>query len=98
MLVSVVIPAYNAEKWVSEAVKSVLTQTYKNLEIILVDDGSTDRTVELADSALKQGGRPYRILQQPNRGAAAARNLGWRAAKGTWIQFLDADDLLESQK
>jgi glycosyltransferase involved in cell wall biosynthesis len=98
MLVSVVIPAYNAEKWVSETVKSVLTQTYNELEIVLVDDGSIDRTVEVAEGALQGGSVPYRILRQPNTGAAGARNRGWRAARGPWIQFLDADDLLEPNK
>jgi glycosyltransferase involved in cell wall biosynthesis len=98
MLVSVVIPAYNAEKWVSETVESVLKQTYGKLEIILVDDGSTDRTVEVAKQSLQRGHIPYYILSQPNKGAAGARNLGWRAARGPWVQFLDADDLLEPQK
>jgi glycosyltransferase involved in cell wall biosynthesis len=98
MLVSVVIPAYNAEKWVAETIESVLAQTYGNLEIILVDDGSTDRTVEFARQALKRGNIPFDIRSQPNIGAAGARNLGWRAARGPWVQFLDADDLLEPQK
>jgi glycosyltransferase involved in cell wall biosynthesis len=98
MLVSVVIPAYNAEKWVSETVESVLAQTYGNLEIILVDDGSTDRTVEVAEQVLKRGKIPFDIFSQPNMGAAGARNLGWRVARGPWVQFLDADDLLMPQK
>jgi glycosyltransferase involved in cell wall biosynthesis len=96
--VSVVVPAYNAEEWVSETVESVLKQTYEHLEIVLVDDGSTDHTVEVAKRSLKSGHIPYRILRQPNAGAAGARNLGWRAARGSWVQFLDADDILDSQK
>jgi glycosyltransferase involved in cell wall biosynthesis len=98
MLVSVVIPAYNAEKWVSETIASVLSQTYKDLEIVLVDDGSTDRTVAFAEESLKGCVFPYRILRQLNTGAAGARNCGWRSARGSWVQFLDADDLLEPQK
>jgi len=98
MLASVVIPAYNAEEWISETLKSVLAQTHEDLEIVLVDDGSTDRTVEIAEESLRRGRFPYRILDQPNKGAAEARNRGWQAARGSWIQFLDADDLLDPQK
>lgn len=98
MLVSVVIPAYNAEKWVSETIVSVLKQTYQDLEIVLVDDGSTDCTVAVAEKALQGCPFPCRILRQRNAGAAGARNRGWRSARGSWIQFLDADDLLDPQK
>lgn len=96
--VSVVIPAYNAERWISESVKSVVEQTYEHLEIVLVDDGSTDCTAELAEESLRRGRFPYRILVQPNGGAAAARNRGWQAARGEWVQFLDSDDLLHPRK
>jgi glycosyltransferase involved in cell wall biosynthesis len=98
MLVSVVIPAFNAENFVSETITSVLRQTYHQLEIVLIDDGSTDGTAEIAETSLKESPFPYQILRQLNAGAAAARNRGWRAANGDWIQFLDADDLLDSQK
>ena len=98
MLVSVVIPAYNAEKWISQTISSVLNQTHRDLEIVLVDDGSTDGTVAVAEAALQRCSFPFQILRQQNTGAAGARNLGWRKAHGFWIQFLDADDLLEPQK
>ena len=98
MLVSVVIPAYNAEQWIAETVKSVLQQTYKDLDIVLVDDGSTDRTVEVAEEVLRRGNFSYRVLNQSNKGAAEARNRGWQAARTQWVQFLDADDLLEPRK
>jgi glycosyltransferase involved in cell wall biosynthesis len=98
MLVSVIIPTYNAERWISETLASVFHQTYQNLEIVLVDDGSKDRTVEVAETCLGQSPFPYRILRQPNGGAAAARNRGWQVAGGPWIQFLDADDLLVPHK
>lgn len=98
MLVSVVIPAYNAAEWIAETLDSVLQQTHKDLEIVVVDDGSTDRTIEVAEECLKKGAVPYRILSQPNKSAAAARNRGWQVARGSWIQFLDADDLLHPQK
>ena len=98
MLVSVVIPAYNSEEWISESIASVLVQTHRNLEIILVDDGSTDRTVEVAETVLQGGRIPFRILRQANRGAAGARNRGWQVAQGGWVQFLDSDDLLAPEK
>jgi glycosyltransferase involved in cell wall biosynthesis len=98
MLVSVIIPAFNAADWISETLRSVLTQTYNDVEVILVDDGSTDRTAELADRTLRHGGRPYRILSQTNGGVSSARNRGWKAARGSWVQFLDADDLLDPSK
>src|SRR5262249_27061300 len=97
-LVSVIIPAYNAAEWIAESVGSVLLQTYPHVEIILIDDGSTDRTVEIAESILRKGRFPYQILHQKNMGPSAARNRGWRVAQGRWIQFLDADDLIHPCK
>ncbi|HEY3306152.1 MAG TPA: glycosyltransferase [Candidatus Binatia bacterium] len=93
-LVSVIIPAYNAAGFVHQAVQSVLDQTYGNYEIIVVDDGSTDETREVLSRL--HGRLTY--LYQPNRGAAAARNNGIRAAKGDFVCFLDADDLWVSNK
>jgi glycosyltransferase involved in cell wall biosynthesis len=97
-LVTVVIPAYNAAEWIAESVGSVLQQTYPDLEIILIDDGSTDRTVEIAECILRKGRFQYQILHQTNMGPSAARNRGWRVARGRWIQFLDADDLIHPCK
>jgi glycosyltransferase involved in cell wall biosynthesis len=97
-LVSVVIPAYNAAEWIAESVESVLQQTYPHVEIILIDDGSTDRTVEIAECILRKGRFQYQILHQKNVGPSAARNRGWRVAQGRWIQFLDADDLIHPCK
>jgi glycosyltransferase involved in cell wall biosynthesis len=88
-LVSVIIPAYNAARFVHQAVQSVLEQTYGHHEIIVVDDGSTDETREV----LRRFHGRLTYLSQPNRGAAAARNNGIRAAKGDFLCFLDADDL-----
>ena len=92
--VSVVIPAYNAEGFIVETVNSVLNQTYQDLEIIVVDDGSKDGTV----AALEQFGNRVRVHQQPNGGVAKARNTGVGLARGTYIAFLDADDLWLPQK
>jgi glycosyltransferase involved in cell wall biosynthesis len=98
MLVSVVIPSFNAEAWIAETLRSVQAQTYRPLEIILVDDGSTDQTAAIAEHVLRTGSIAYKIIKQTNSGAATARNVGWQASRGEWIQFLDADDLLEPEK
>lgn len=87
-LVSVVIPAYNSAEFIGEAIESVLKQTYKNVEIIVVDDGSTDATVDI----VKQY-RGVNLLQQKNQGSAVARNLAIENAKGSYIAFLDSDDV-----
>src|SRR5215212_9690625 len=88
-LVSVVIPCYNQAHFLSEAIESVLAQTHPNFEIIVVDDGSTDNTSEVA--ARYPG---VRHIRQDNQGLAAARNTGLRESKGTCLVFLDADDRL----
>ncbi|HYE89232.1 MAG TPA: glycosyltransferase [Vicinamibacterales bacterium] len=87
--VSVIIPAYNAEAYIADTVRSVLAQTYPDFEVIVVDDGSTDGTVK----ALEPFGNQVRVHHQANSGVAMARNTGVGLASGTWIAFLDADDL-----
>lgn len=94
-LVSIIIPVYNAERYLAETITSVLAQTYQNKEIILVDDGSADDSFTVAE---KFTDPCIKILKQVHKGAAAARNLGLQAAKGEYIQFLDADDLLSPDK
>jgi glycosyltransferase involved in cell wall biosynthesis len=94
-LVSILIPAYNAEEWIAESLGSVLAQTWENKEIIVVDDGSKDRTVEVARQFENQG---VRVIRQENKGAAAARNTAFSLSKGDYIQWLDADDLLAPDK
>jgi glycosyltransferase involved in cell wall biosynthesis len=96
--VSVVVAAFNAEEWLAESLATVLAQSLNDLEIIVVDDGSRDRTTDIAASVLSKGGRPYQIISQSNSGVSAARNRGWRMASAEWIQFLDADDLLHPEK
>jgi glycosyltransferase involved in cell wall biosynthesis len=88
-LVSVVIPAWNSAAYISAALSSVLTQACHPLEVILVDDGSTDDTVEVARCTADDR---CRIVHQPHRGAAAARNLGVAGSQGALLAFLDADD------
>jgi glycosyltransferase involved in cell wall biosynthesis len=91
-LVSVVIPAYNAASTLDETLRSVRSQTHKALEIIVVNDGSTDETETIAQRHAADDSR-VRIITQDNAGLAAARNTGWRRARSDLIAFLDADDL-----
>lgn len=92
-MVSVIVPAYNAERWLDTAVASVTAQTVRDWELVLVDDGSTDGTPALCDR-LAAGDRRIRIMHTTNGGLSAARNNGLDVACGEWVTFLDADDLL----
>jgi glycosyltransferase involved in cell wall biosynthesis len=96
-LVSVIIPAYNADKFIKDALESVFAQDYEPLEIIVVDDGSTDSTAEII-KGFQHGGRTLLYFYQENAGPSRARNLGIRAARGEFITFLDADDLWTPMK
>lgn len=93
-LVSVIVPCFNLEKLVGEAVKSALAQTYPRVEVIVIDDGSTDGTVDV----LRSFNDDIRWETGPNRGACVARNRGLALARGDLVQFLDADDLLHPKK
>jgi GT2 family glycosyltransferase len=94
-LVSILIPAFNAQQWIAETLESAVGQTWSRKEIILVDDGSTDRTLEIARQFERRG---VSIVSQPNQGAAAARNSALAASHGDYLQWLDADDLLAPDK
>ncbi len=93
-VVSVVIPTYNRLPKVKDAIESVLSQTYRDFEFWVVDDGSTDGTGE----ALRAFGNKIKYISQDNRGASAARNLGARVSRGKYLAFLDSDDLWEPEK
>jgi len=93
-LVSVIIPTYNRAHCVGEAVQSVLNQTYQFFELIVVDDGSTDNTLEV----LRAFGDRVRVVSQTNSGVSAARNLGMRTAIGKYLAFLDSDDIWLPEK
>ncbi|MBO6205653.1 MAG: glycosyltransferase [Lachnospiraceae bacterium] len=90
-LVSVIIPVYNVEAYLKECIESVLSQTYQNLDIIIVDDGSTDRSGEMCDDIVDER---VRVVHQANAGLSAARNHGIELAKGEIISFIDSDDVI----
>lgn len=93
-LVSIIIPIYNVEKYIDECIKSVINQTYRNLEIILINDGSTDSSYDICK---KYSETDYRIilLNKENRGSASAKNSGLKIAKGDYITFVDSDDFIQ---
>lgn len=93
MKFSVIIPIYNSEKYLSECIESVLHQSYQDFELILVNDGSTDRSSEICENYAGTDSR-IRVYHQSNAGVSTARNEGLKSASGDWILFLDSDDLL----
>ena len=97
-LVSIVTPVYNAEKFIKETIDSVISQTYKNWEMILVDDCSSDSSAEIIDEYVKSDSRIKYMKNAENSGAAVSRNTGIEAANGQYIAFVDSDDVWESEK
>jgi glycosyltransferase involved in cell wall biosynthesis len=93
--VSILIPCYNAEEYLSDSIESALMQTWPHCEVIIVDDGSSDNSLSIARS---YEGERVTIIQQSNQGASAARNRAFQAATGEYVQYLDADDLLHPRK
>lgn len=93
MKVSIIVPAYNAEHKIENCINSILSQTYRDFELIIVDDGSTDATFEKCKK-MEQDDKRIVCIHQKNSGAAVARNVGIKAAKGEFLQFVDADDEL----
>ena len=94
ILISVIVPVYNVERYLAECVDSILGQTYGNLEIILVDDGSTDGSGIMCDQYAQKDARIH-VIHQKNQGLSSARNTGLDMAQGEWIAFVDSDDWLE---
>ena len=92
--VSVIVPLYNAEKFAKRCIESVLKQTFQNYELILVDDGSKDRTGEICDQYAEKESR-IKVIHKKNGGVSSARNTGLEIAEGEWVTFLDADDWIE---
>lgn len=97
-LVSTIIPVYNRAAMLSEAVASVLAQTYRPIEIIIVDDGSNDDTAQVADELARQHPEEIRVIHQANTGPGLAREAGRLLAQGEFIQYLDSDDILLPRK
>ncbi|VJF83862.1 putative glycosyltransferase [Streptococcus pneumoniae] len=95
-LVSVVIPVYNVENYLEECIQSVLNQTYTNLDIVLVNDGSTDASAEICDRFAEIDDRA-RVFHTENRGAALAKNVGVTQALGEYVLFVDSDDIAEKK-
>ena len=91
--VSVIVPVYNVEKWLRKCVDSILSQTYVDFELILINDGSKDRSLEICREYELTDDR-VKVIDGPNRGSSAARNTGLKQAKGQWIIFCDSDDWL----
>lgn len=91
--ISVIIPAYNAQEYLRECLDSVLAQSFSDFEAIVVNDGSTDDTLKIAEEYARKDPR-IKILNEVNSGVSTARNIGIKSAKGTWVIFLDSDDIL----
>lgn len=93
-LISIIIPVYNVEKYLEECIESCINQTYKNIEIILINDGSTDKSLEICQ---KYANIDNRIIVKsiPNSGVAHARNVGIGLSKGDYITFIDSDDFVD---
>ncbi len=97
-LVSVIVPLYNAEKYIEETMESILNQTYKNIEIVIVDDGSKDQSSSIVKNFKKKYPEQIKYISQENQGVSVARNTGIENANGEYISFLDSDDLWHSTK
>ncbi len=93
-LVSIIVPIYNTARYLPACLDSIIAQTYQNLEIILIDDGSTDHSGQIADNYAKKDPR-IKVIHQKNQGQSAARNLGLTMVKGEYVSFLDSDDEIE---
>lgn len=92
-LISVIVPVYNVEQYLEECINSILSSTYQNLEIILVDDGSPDKCPQICDAYAKVDSRIH-VIHQENQGLSAARNAGLQVATGAYIAFVDSDDVI----
>ena len=95
MLVSIIIPVFNCQDWLTYAISSAINQEKSNIEVIIINDGSTDNSLKVATNFISD---KVKLFSQENRGASSARNLGLKYSKGDYIQFLDGDDILSESK
>ena len=95
-LISIIVPVYNVEKYIEKCLDSIINQTYKNIEIIVIDDGSTDNSANICDKYTKKSNK-LRVIHKENGGISEARNLGISEAKGKYIIFIDSDDYIETE-
>lgn len=93
--ISIIVPVYNAERYLSRCIESILVQTYAEFELLLIDDGSKDGSGEICDEYAKKD-RRIRVIHKENGGVSSARNVGIDKAQGDWVAFIDADDYVES--
>lgn len=94
-LISIIVPVYNTEKYLRKCIESIINQTYKNIELILVNDGSTDNSGNICDEYAKTDSR-IKVIHKENGGVSSARNTGLESAKGEWLVFVDGDDYISS--
>lgn len=95
--VSIILPVYNVEKYIRNCIESIINQTCKNFELIIVDDGTKDHSIEIAEDLLKKSDINYRIVHRENGGLSAARNTGIKVANGEYLCFVDSDDVINPQ-
>ncbi|MEG0576551.1 MAG: glycosyltransferase family A protein [Bacilli bacterium] len=94
-MISVILPVYNVEKYLFEAIQSIERQTFKDFELIVINDGSTDNSLSIAEKKLKNSQLKWKIVNQNNKGLSAARNVGISEANGEYISFIDSDDEID---
>lgn len=94
-LISIIIPAYNPNKWLTKCLDSILSQTYRNFECIIVNDGSQDGSEKIMDEYAAKDNR-IRVIHKQNEGVSTTRNRGLQEAKGTWLAFIDSDDWMDA--
>lgn len=93
--ISIIIPVFNVEKYIAECIESIAKQTFKDFEVILIDDSSTDKSLEVIQNYMNTLNLKMKIVEQPRRGVSAARNLGIKSAEGEYLLFVDADDHID---
>ncbi len=95
-LISIIVPVFNSEKYISRCINSILEQTYGNFELIIINDGSKDKSLKICEEYQKKD-RRIKVFNQENKGQAFARNVGLDNAKGEYISFIDSDDYVHSR-